>query len=657
MNRPINIDNLDNGASTIIDLEKLKVQYKALLIQYKQAVLNYVNYLKQESLTPCGIYRANSTNINQECYNDIWKKGGCTQPPRQMSSQTSGMTLNDWILDTFNWATWNDSQHRKGCYGIDESPYLIIGVALDNNLAVRSGLYGGWSLVNDNSNANIISICTGSDGKTIYGITVNHQIVTKSRWDASTWSAPIISKSCTPAAPCSNVLLDTRVGAQQPTALFTSGGKNYCCAEKCFNKNEADCGNNSFAGCSSGYYQTYVDAPNTDGNSVEITFLSIAQAPDGSFVAVGTDHTLWVATDLQSCWTNVATSELENAVCIGPNGRVIVANGVDLYYKDSYKNLQNQVWKYGGPGCCQDITVAPDGKLMDAGGCQQYGGSTDNQIWTQESYMNLNGAWKGPYEASCCIKSLTTVINDDYSNAGYSTATAPNYDINKPSLTALQGNAFWGTGNISLTSKPTLEDCKAACSNTKGCSGATFNPTAHGQPLCWLNSGESAIIPALADDFAIVPEGKQLLEVVEKLNTQLTNVNTQIQSITKSGQTIYDTQTYQRKLQTTELVSQFVSLAKERKKIEELLNNYQTLDQNENAASIKINQNYYSFFLLLALVIIIIIVLTFYIFPAKKQSLIPSFQGGGGKLDNKTNYLLFFIVIILIFIPILSRKK
>jgi hypothetical protein len=39
---------LNESSSLALDLETLNTQYKNLLIQYQQAVLNYVNYLKQD---------------------------------------------------------------------------------------------------------------------------------------------------------------------------------------------------------------------------------------------------------------------------------------------------------------------------------------------------------------------------------------------------------------------------------------------------------------------------------------------------------------------------------------------------------------------------------------------------------------------------------
>ena len=642
-------DQYNEPKSIVLNLENLNVQYNNLLVQYKQAVANYTAYLQQDSTTPCGKYTSNSNNIDQTCYNSIWQKGGCTTAARQMSSQTASATLDDWITDTFNWATNTDYDSRIGCYGHADSAYMIIAVALDGNYLVsRPGLNGGWSVVNDNSDGNIKSICTGSDGNTIIGITVNNQIVTKPTWDAPVWSAPIISYSCTEGPSCSSTLLDTRTGAGEPTTLFSSGGNNYCCANKCYNKNEADCGNDKFAGvCSTGYYQTYVGAPNV---KTEVNFISIAQGPDGTLVAVGTDNKLWTAPNLQSCWTNVATGgEWQNSICIGPNGRLIVGNGANLYYKDSYKNIQNQTWVQACPGCCQDITVAPDGTFLDAGACNDY------QIWSMDSYMNLNGAWKGPYTNSCCIQSLTTVTNTNYAASGYSTATQPNYNIDSQPLTAIQGQAFWGTGPIGsqdpYTGIASVNDCSALCSSTANCTGATFNPSDHGQPMCWLRSGDGNPIPALPNDYAIIPKSLQLLNIVDSINQQLITVNTIILKNITNGQPIYNSEANARENKAQELLQNYTNLQKEREAIKKQIDKYESLDEAQIEGNMVINENYYSFLLLIGVVILILIFMYYFaVYFPRKTTIFPSFQTGGGELSTNVYYLIFIMIVLTILV-------
>ena len=102
-----------------MNLEKLKLEYKSQLTTYKQAVADYINFLQQNSSQPCIKYSADSKGIDQKCYDDIWKKAGCTTSGAISASNdwSKSQTLNGLIYDSYLWATMTDSTHRNGCYG------------------------------------------------------------------------------------------------------------------------------------------------------------------------------------------------------------------------------------------------------------------------------------------------------------------------------------------------------------------------------------------------------------------------------------------------------------------------------------------------------------------------------------------------------------
>lgn len=118
----MNSNKNENSHTITMDLENLRQQYSNLLIQYKRAVSEYINYLNIQSQQPCDGYTADSKGIDQKCYNYIWKKSGCgsgtIQPaPSANSSWALGQTLNGLIYDSWSWATLTDTTHREGCYG------------------------------------------------------------------------------------------------------------------------------------------------------------------------------------------------------------------------------------------------------------------------------------------------------------------------------------------------------------------------------------------------------------------------------------------------------------------------------------------------------------------------------------------------------------
>jgi hypothetical protein len=115
-----NSNNDDGTKSLVLSLEKLNKEYDIVLIKYNQAQKDYINYLKtQSSNNACSKYNSESKEIDQECYDEIWKKSGCTTTGAVSASSdwAMGQTLNGLIYDSFLWATTTDSQHRDGCYG------------------------------------------------------------------------------------------------------------------------------------------------------------------------------------------------------------------------------------------------------------------------------------------------------------------------------------------------------------------------------------------------------------------------------------------------------------------------------------------------------------------------------------------------------------
>ena len=237
----------------------------------------------------------------------------------------------------------------------------------------------------------------------------------------------------------------------------------------------------------------------------------------------------------------------------------------------------------------------------------------------------------------------------------YSKASAPNYNINKQTLVSVPGAIYWGGSNIGQNSSATLQECKASCASTNGCTGATYSVSSNGQPVCKLEGQDGKIVTGSANDTAIVPKGKQLLANIQSINNKLTNINKQIQSKSESGQPIYTEQSRVRQLKTSELISQFASLTEERNKIDEMINDYQTLDEKQSQGNLTINQNYYSFVLLLFLAIIIIFALFYFGGSTSETNLQP--QGISSILTTNFIVIVSFLVSLLIVCVVIVINK
>jgi len=363
--------------------------------------------------------------------------------------------------------------------------------------------------------------------------------------------------------------------------------------------------------------------------------LSVAMGKDGTLVGVGMDNRLWSKSTLNGTWSSTASEgEFCLSVCIGPDDSIyVVGSNNHIYKKPSYKNLTTTSWEdLGNNSCCViAITIASDGTLLGIG--------TDGKLWSMDNYQDItNSTWKGPYANSSDFIGITTVTSNKKDN----------------SFTSIQGQTFWGTGeagNQSVYTGGDLEQCKALCAKTSGCSGATFNPSGHEQPMCWLRTGEGELAKGLDTDYAIVPEAKQYLIVIESINKKLLETNEKIQMSVKEEEPLYNSIKIKATSQNDELTQNYQQLVMERKKIEKMLSLYQDLNKLETNSNLKINQKYYTFVLLTIVTLCIIILLyKFSSIFSNAQSTSSNYVQQGGQIDAAFNISGLIIIISIIFI-------
>jgi hypothetical protein len=324
MNQTTNDDIENKSNSQILDLETLSSEYKNLLIEYRQAVANYVNYLREEAEMPCGSYSTDSTGISQQCYDEIWKKAGCgggTENPDASSSWAQKQTLTELLNDVFLWATDTDYKHRMGCYGNPGNSYIIIGIGTDGRLYSRQGLSAPWTIINDNT-ANCQAICTMSDGKGMLGISGNN-LNRKSSYDTN-WIGKTKNACCAISVAMGQD--GTVIGVGTDNLLYSKAG---------------------------------VDAAWQPASSAGEVIYSVAIAPDGSIFVIGSDQQIWK----KSSFKNLPTQQWQNqgsccvkAITIAPDGTLIgVGTDNQLYTKPDYKDLSSN---WDGPhnsensSCC-----------------------------------------------------------------------------------------------------------------------------------------------------------------------------------------------------------------------------------------------------------------------------------------------------------------
>lgn len=210
-------------------------------------------------------------------------------------------------------------------------------------------------------------------------------------------------------------------------------------------------------------------------------------------------------------------------------------------------------------------------------------------------------------------------------------------------LVSIQGAAYTGTGSAGQSTANTLQDCEAACSSNTSCTGATFV-----SGKCNLRVGESSLVPASRNSYAIIPKSKEYLIIMENLNRQLLFLNREITNKINSTQPIYNDLIVENNKKSQELIKNYKELETERENIAKLLEQYETLDTTENENKIKTNQNYYSYILLTILAIAVIFLLIKMSVPTLVSSA-SSYQYGG-ELNVNAYYILFILILLIIVI-------
>jgi hypothetical protein len=208
----------------------------------------------------------------------------------------------------------------------------------------------------------------------------------------------------------------------------------------------------------------------------------------------------------------------------------------------------------------------------------------------------------------------------------------------KPTITYIKGQAFWGSAALSEGVAETIDDCKNACFNDSKCTGATFNPD---KKYCWSRTGDGTTIPALENDYAIIPESVKYLNLLQSLNKRLTTINENILKNIEMGEPELNTQTKEREAHMLILNENVSKLDYERDKIDQQLRLQNNLDQAQNQSSLIITKNYYSYVLIFIFVVLAIILLVKIVLPMDNTN-----------LQTSSSFSVFRVFILFAFLSV-----
>lgn len=173
----------------------------------------------------------------------------------------------------------------------------------------------------------------------------------------------------------------------------------------------------------------------------------------------------------------------------------------------------------------------------------------------------------------------------------YTTNTSPIYP-NVSVFTALKGRSWWGTSGLTEGPVESQADCETMCANSDQCSGATFNPV---KRYCWTRSGEASITTGDDSNYALLTQQKAALYVMKNLNEQLLKLNAQIneslQTINPEVKQQYDEKNQKQQ----ELTTSYNQLLEQKIELEKQLQEYYSVEQDENNQSLYVNQQNMSY--------------------------------------------------------------
>jgi hypothetical protein len=169
---------------------------------------------------------------------------------------------------------------------------------------------------------------------------------------------------------------------------------------------------------------------------------------------------------------------------------------------------------------------------------------------------------------------------------------------------ALKGRVFWGQKGLKEGNLNSVEACQALCSSDPLCTGATYNSA---KAYCWTRAGSGDVATGLDTDYAIISEVKQNADLISELNNRLINLNDKIKTVLVDIVPEEEAEVKVKNAKQANLQSIYQQLLADRKKIEEMIEEYRMLDQRQDDTSLYVEQNNIAYILWFVFAIIIVV--------------------------------------------------
>lgn len=187
--------------------------------------------------------------------------------------------------------------------------------------------------------------------------------------------------------------------------------------------------------------------------------------------------------------------------------------------------------------------------------------------------------------------------------------------------TSYSGSVWWGDGNIlQQGTASSEEDCENMCTNNPGCTGTTYNPS---KQYCWTSSGQGNVVPGLDSDIAQLPASQDKLRTINSLNSQLQDLNDKLADILDQLQPYYDENGKKIDDKKVLLQNKYQSLQGEQQKLNKLIRENETLEEQYNSENLVINQQNALFKIWLFIVILLVLgTIKLFLKPTKTNNIV-----------------------------------
>lgn len=543
----------DSENQSLIKIETLEKDYQNTLIQYQQEYDNYINLLTSDEKN--GVSNYNSVSTNGYCAgstnsnDDVFPSSGLTYEDvgYYPNSQCASLCDENAFCAGYNLLGPKDSNGNPQCQ-------LFTPISTNNYSNTNSyGCYKKKSFTAPSTTT------VNTTSYTLLGVGVDGLDYVKN----------------SPSDPWQRLNNDT-------------GGDLIACAVNPANGMYFVVNKSNLAA----YKQSYTDYTFTGlPNSCCITDLAIS--PDGQYgVIIDTDGKLWSGTMTafmnQTGFTpasNPNQFEGSTALAIDSQGMVYTVGGNQIYTKPSYLGLSSEYWT--GPlvnSCCvTSITFLPDGTFIGIG--------TDGLLYSKSPGNNYEGAWTPDMNAEndpIKVKSIAA-LNTSTSTTSTNIPTQVKFSNNNAlaEFSRNQGKNFWGASALKEGAAASIEECESMCASDINCSGATFIGDKN---YCYTRTGEGELVIGADNDYALIPQIRTSLMILQKLNTQLLNLNQQIESEMSSLFPIAKADQAAKNDKQRELNQAYLQLLEEQVMVAEQLSEFETAEQEYENNSLMVTQ-------------------------------------------------------------------